>query len=116
MKSRQPVGIAGFGAYVPRFRVDTAAIAAAWRPRGAAGASVAQKSVTGPDEDVVTMAIEAGRTAVERSGLEPSAIGAVWVGTESKPYAVKPTSTFVADAIGALPYAAAAYTTKSQPC
>jgi hydroxymethylglutaryl-CoA synthase len=108
MKSRQPVGLAGFGAYVPRFRVDTAAIAAAWRPRGTAGAAVAQKSVTGPDEDVVTMAIEAGRTAVGRSGLEASSIGAVWVGTESKPYAVKPSATIVAEALGITPGVVAA--------
>ncbi|MCS6772971.1 MAG: hydroxymethylglutaryl-CoA synthase, partial [Thermoflexales bacterium] len=34
--------------------------------------------------------------------------GAVWVGSESHPYAVKPTSTIVAEAIGATPYTQAA--------
>ncbi len=108
MRARQAVGIAGYGAYVPRFRVATAAISAAWRPRGAGGAAVAEKSVPGPDEDVVTMAIEAGRTAVARSGIEGGAIGAVWVGTESKPYAVKPSATIVAEALGLTPTVVAA--------
>lgn len=108
MKPRDPVGIAGYGAYVPRFRVQTAAIAATWRPRSAAGAAVAEKSVPGPDEDVVTMAIEAGRTAVRRARIDPSSIGAVWVGTESKPYAVKPSATVVAEALGITPAVVAA--------
>jgi hydroxymethylglutaryl-CoA synthase len=108
MKPRQAVGIAGYGAYVPRFRVQTAAIAATWRPRGAAGAPVAEKSVPGADEDVVTMAIEAARTAIGRAGIDPSSIGAVWVGTESKPYAVKPSATIVAEALDITPSVVAA--------
>ena len=108
MRSRQPVGIAGYGAYVPRYRVSTASISAAWRPAGAAAAPVEEKSVAGPDEDVVTMAIEAGRTAVDRGALDPGAIGAVWVGTESKPYAVKPSATVVAEALGITPGVVAA--------
>jgi hydroxymethylglutaryl-CoA synthase len=42
------------------------------------------------------------------AGIDASQLGAVWVGTESKPYAVKPASTVVADALGALPHANAA--------
>ena len=108
MRSKHPVGIAGYGAYVPRYRASTAAISATWRPENAAAAAVAEKSVTGPDEDVVTMAIEAGRTAVDRAGLDPMTIGAVWVGTESKPYAVKPSATVVAEALGITPGVVAA--------
>ena len=108
MKPDRAVGIAGYGAYVPRLRVRTADISAAWRPRGAAAPAVAEKSVPGPDEDVVTMAIEAARTALDRAGVDPGAIGAVWVGTESKPYAVKPSATIVAEALGITPHVVAA--------
>lgn len=108
MRPRRAVGIAGYGAYVPRLRVRTADISATWRARGAAAPAVAEKSVPGPDEDVVTMAIEAARTALDRSGLEADAIGAVWVGTESKPYAVKPSATIVAEALGITPHVVAA--------
>ncbi len=108
MRSNRAVGIAGYGAYVPRLRVRTADISATWRARGAAAPAVAEKSVPGPDEDVVTMAIEAARTALDRSGLEADSIGAVWVGTESKPYAVKPSATIVAEALGITPHVVAA--------
>lgn len=108
MKAERAVGIAGYGAYVPRFRVRTADISAAWRPKGAAAPAVAEKSVPGPDEDVVTMSIEAARTALDRAGLDPSGIGAIWVGTESKPYAVKPSATIVAEALGITPHVVAA--------
>jgi hydroxymethylglutaryl-CoA synthase len=60
------------------------------------------------DEDVVTMSIEAARNALLRARIAPHLIRAVWVGSESHPYAVKPTSTIVAEAIGAVPSTQAA--------
>jgi hydroxymethylglutaryl-CoA synthase len=69
---------------------------------------VKEKAVAGLDEDVVTMSIEAARNALARAGIDPSEIRAVWVGSESHPYAVKPTSTIVAEAIGAVPHTQAA--------
>jgi hydroxymethylglutaryl-CoA synthase len=53
------------------------------------------------DEDVITMSIEAARNALARAGISPQLLRAVWVGSESHPYAVKPSGTIVAEAIGA---------------
>jgi hydroxymethylglutaryl-CoA synthase len=50
------------------------------------------------------MSIEAARNAMKRAGIEPQQLRAVWVGSESHPYAVKPTSTIVAEALGAVPH------------
>jgi hydroxymethylglutaryl-CoA synthase len=108
MKTARAAGIVGYGAYVPRPRVATRVIAAAWGKDDGARLPVREKSVPGADEDTVTMAIEAARGAVARAGVDPGAIRAVWVGTESKPYAVKPSSTIVAEAIGATPWVSAA--------
>ncbi len=108
MKSKLPVGILGYGAYVPRLRVRTEDISAIWRARGSAAPAVSEKSVPALDEDVVTMSIEAARTALARASLEPTRIGALWVGTESKPYAVKPSATIVAEALGITPHVVAA--------
>ena len=62
----------------------------------------------GYDEDVVTMSIEAARNALLRARIDPYRIRAVWVGSESHPYAVKPTSTIVAEALGIVPNTQAA--------
>lgn len=101
MKTLRAVGIWGHGAYVPRFRIRSEDIADVWRPHSTTSPPVNQKSVLGYDEDTITMAIEAARIAVRRSGVDASALGGLWVGTESKPYEVKPSATLVAAAIGA---------------
>ncbi len=108
MKTARAVGVAGYGAYIPRPRIAAATIASAWGKSEDARLPVREKSVPSADEDTVTMAIEAARGALARSRVAPSAIRAVWVGTESKPYAVKPSSTIVAEAIGATPWVSAA--------
>jgi len=59
-----------------------------------------EKSVAAVDEDSVTMGIEAARYALLRAGIDASEIGAVYLGTESKPYAVKPGASIIAEALG----------------
>jgi hydroxymethylglutaryl-CoA synthase len=108
MKPVRPVGILGHGAYVPRPRVATSDIAAVWRPDGAFAPPVLEKSVPGADEDVVTMAIEAARTAMLRGRVDREEVGALWVGTASKPYAIKPAASMVAEALGVTPRLVAA--------
>ena len=103
LKPSHPVGIVGYGAYVPRYRIPAKEIARIWTGGRAAGLPIKEKAVPGLDEDVVTMSIEATRNAMKRAGIDPAEIRAVWVGSESHPYAVKPTSTIVAEAIGAVP-------------
>jgi hydroxymethylglutaryl-CoA synthase len=108
MTTTPQVGITGYGAYVPRPRVRTATIAAAWGRRQEGRLPVREKSVPALDEDAITMSIEAARGALARAEVAPERIRAVWVGSESKPYAVKPSSTVVAEAIGATPWVSAA--------
>ena len=104
LKPDRPVGVVGYGAYIPRYRLPASEVSRVWAG-GVGGVPVKEKSVAGLDEDVVTMSIEAARNALARSGVvDPAVIRAVWVGSESHPYAVKPTSTIVAEAIGATPH------------
>lgn len=106
MKPDREVGIVGYGAYIPRYRIKADEILRVWKSIDTI--HLEEKSVPGLDEDTATMAIEAGRNALKRAAIDPQEIGAVWVGSESKPYAVKPTATIVAEALGATPHTNAA--------
>jgi hydroxymethylglutaryl-CoA synthase len=107
LRPARPVGIVGYGAYVPRYRLPATEVARIWT-NGEGGLPIKEKAVAGIDEDVATMSIEAARNALARAGVSPAELRAVWVGSESHPYAVKPTSTIVAEAIGAVPNVQAA--------
>lgn len=97
LKPAKPVGIIGYGAYVPRFRLPAKEVARVWTGK-TGGLPIKEKAVPGLDEDVITMSIEAARNAMARAQIDPTELRAVWVGSESHPYAVKPTSTLVAEA------------------
>jgi hydroxymethylglutaryl-CoA synthase len=60
------------------------------------------------DEDASTIAVEAARNALEMAMVDPMEIGAIYVGSESHPYTVKPTATIVAEAIEVSPELTAA--------
>ena len=107
LKPSRPVGITGYGAYVPRYRLPAKEVSRVWTG-GYGGIPIQEKSVPGRDEDVATMSIEAARNAMMRAEIDPSRIRAVWVGSESHPYAVKPTSTIVAEALEIVPHTQAA--------
>jgi hydroxymethylglutaryl-CoA synthase len=105
------IGIVAYGAYVPINRVTVEEIASVWGKDGKAVSSalnVKEKAVAGFDEDACTMAVESARRAVNDFEFEAQKIGAVYVGSESHPYAVKPTASVVADAINAGPELTAA--------
>ncbi len=104
-------GIIGYGAFVPSYRIKVEEIAKVWgdNPKAISnGLVVNEKSVPAPDEDTATISVEAARSALVRAKINPQDIGAVYVGSESHPYAVKPTATIVAEAIMATPSMTAA--------
>ncbi|MDD1763973.1 MAG: hydroxymethylglutaryl-CoA synthase [Methanobacteriaceae archaeon] len=104
-------GIVGYGVYIPFYRIKVEEIAKVWGddPRAISrGLVVQEKSVPSPDEDTATISVEAARNSLKRAMIDPQKIGAIYVGSESHPYAVKPTATIVADAVAATPELTAA--------
>lgn len=97
------VGIVGFGIYIPSSRIKISEIASVWKKDPAdisRSLGVKEKAVAQGDEDTVTLATEAARNALIMAGIKPVEIEAIMVGSESHPYAVNPTSTIVAEALG----------------
>lgn len=99
-------GIVGWGAHIPRYRIKVEEIAKVWGTDAEAyrkGLNVQEKSVPAPDTDTITLSVTAARRALARAGVDAADIGACYVGSESHPYAVKPSGTVVAEALGATP-------------
>lgn len=105
------LGILGYGVYIPRYRITVDEIARVWHEDGesiAKGINVIEKAVPDRDEDTATISVTAVQNALRHSGISAERIGAIYVGSESHPYAVKPTAVTVAEAIGATPNLTAA--------
>jgi len=101
------VGIIGYGTQIPRYRIKVEEIAKVWGTDAEAiskGLNLYEKSVPAPDEDCATLAVAAAKNALARAKIDPRSIGAVYVGSESHPYAVKPTGTIVSESLGICPY------------
>jgi hydroxymethylglutaryl-CoA synthase len=97
------VGIVGYGAYLPRYRIKADVIAQQWGSDPEVikrGLQLMEKTVPGQDEDTITISVAAARNALRRAQIDPQDIGAVYIGSESHPYAVKPSGTIVIEALG----------------
>ena len=104
VESPEP-GIASIGISVPRYRTTAAEMArhfsldAGYITRGL---GVDEVTVPAWDQDTTTFAMDAALDALSRLPPEiVDTIGMIVVGTESKPYSVKPTATSVQHLVGA---------------
>ena len=91
-----PVRVLAVGAAAPARRLRAADVAAAWGRGGARG----QVGVCAPDEDVLTLAAEAGSRALAASGLEHDIVDGLWWGTTRPPFAEGPSHAVLASALG----------------
>lgn len=97
------VGIVSYGTYIPKYRIKLSEIADAWQkdPVDISDAlMVSEKAVPSVDEDAITLGVEASLRAFQTFGIDPKKIGSLFVGSESHPYAVNPSSTIIAEALG----------------
>ena len=107
MKFTGNVGILSYGAYLPREGIRAEDISKAHGGDGsqAKQLGVQQKSVAAIDEDTVTLSTMAGHFALAQltsdvNIMARKKIGALFIGSESHPYAVKPSGTVVKEALG----------------
>lgn len=100
-------GILGFGAYIPRRRLQRAAIFAAhgWYSPGLKGSAKGEKAIGNWDEDAVTMAVEAARDALGEGARDH--VGALTLASTTLPFADRLNAGIVKEALS-LPDAVAA--------
>jgi len=97
------IGIVSYGAYIPKYRIKPSQIAQTWGKEVSEiekSLGVFEKAVASYDEDAITLAIEAGNMALLNGQIDSTKIGGITIGSESHPYAVKPSSTTVAEILG----------------
>ncbi len=104
VKGGEAVGLLSYGAYVPPARVAVEETLGVWDNNALKILKeqllVSERVVLSPDEDTVTMALAAGRQALERWSLENRRIGGCFLGTCTNPYDSRPSSTILAEALG----------------
>ncbi len=97
------VGIVGFGSYIPRNRIKISEIAGTWGKNPLElekSLGINEKAVVDSDEDTVTMAVEAAQNAIKMAKIPAENIQAIYVGSESHPYAVNPSATIIGEVLG----------------
>jgi 3-hydroxy-3-methylglutaryl CoA synthase len=90
-------GITGYGAYVPRARMQRSAIAAAHQWMAPSLRGKGQRAFCAWDEDSITMAVEAGRDAL--GARRRDGFGALVLASTSMPFADLQNSSVVAAAL-----------------
>jgi hydroxymethylglutaryl-CoA synthase len=102
------LGILSYGAYLPKYRIKTEDIAEVYGqdPENIkSGLGIIEKTVPAKDEDTISISVNAAKQAYNRLKqqnitLDKDMIGAIYIGSESHPYAVKSSSSVVGDALG----------------
>lgn len=97
-------GIVSYGAYIPHLRITVEETFRVWNNTFLSILKdqllVSERVVLSPDEDSVTMAVEAGRQALDRCRDTERRIGGLYLGTCTNPYDSRPSSTILAEAFG----------------
>ncbi len=97
------IGLVSYASYIPKYRLKVSDIAQVWGKDGqqlSRSLGVVEKAVAAADEDAITLGYESARRALARAKLNPRQIEAIFMGSESYPYAVNPSITTIAEFLG----------------
>ena len=93
------VGILGFGAYIPRNRLQRAAIHATnkWFAAGLTGLARGERAVASWDEDPITMSVQAARNALH--GIDRTKVSSVSLASTTLPFADRSNAGIIKEAL-----------------
>lgn len=97
------IGVVSYGFYLPKYRIKVEEIAQVWGKKAEEvkrSLQILEKTVAGLDEDTLTMAYQSSSMAFSGLNIKKDQVGAVFVGSETHPYVVNPTSTILAEFLG----------------
>lgn len=101
-----PVGIVGYGVSLPVHRVRTLDIQKTWNNMSESEVKalrIPERGVLSSDEDVITLAWDASRRALEMAGVPLQEVGALYLGTQTAPYVSKASASCLVDMLGVGP-------------
>ena len=92
-------GILAYGAYIPRRRLQRAAIHSmnSWFAPALGGLAKGEKAISGWDEDSITMAVEAARDCL--SGLDRASVDAIALASTTFPFADRQNAGIAKEAL-----------------
>ena len=97
------IGITGYGAYVPRARLQRKAVAEAnaWFAPNLRGAAKGERAMANWDEDAVTMAVEAGRDCLPAADpiKDRAHVDAIYFASTTMPFSDRQNAGIVAGAL-----------------
>lgn len=97
------IGIDSIGFHAPRFYVDLGELAVERQidpDKFKKGLLLREMRFPDVDEDIISMGLKAGYSALSRGNISPKEIDAVFVGTETMTYAAKSVSNIFAELLG----------------
>lgn len=104
MNEPAAVGIASYGTFVPRCRLAVEECLRVWNNLFLdilkEQLMISERAVLPPDQDTITMSVEAARLAVSRWGGAREGLEGLYFGTCTNAYDSRPSSTLVAEALG----------------
>ncbi|MCK7486301.1 MAG: hypothetical protein MZU97_12680, partial [Bacillus subtilis] len=62
--------------------------------------SAPERTVTGPDEDPISLGVEAGRRCLRQAGVAPEALDGLIFCSETNPYQTKSAASVIQDILG----------------
>ena len=113
------VGIDSIGFHAPRtyFDIEDLALLRKVDPeKYKKGLLLREMRLPEVDEDIISMGLKAGYTAITRGKINPKEINAVFVGTETATYGAKSVSNIFAEMLGCSSNSLTLYSMDYQKC
>jgi 2-acetylphloroglucinol acetyltransferase len=100
-------GLISYGISLPRCRISADAILQVWQnthKQILQRMGYNERCVLYPDQDTITLSIDAAKQALDRSPIDRKNVGALILGTGTNPYATKASVTVIGEALGLSPH------------